>query len=104
MNNTAQENGLNPHYKELILKAIAYHYPHAKVILFGSRARGDNSVGADIDLAIDIGTIIRLPEMARMRITLDNLPCALEIDIVDMHNIPIELKEIIQREGVVWKD
>ena len=95
---------LKQEYKNWILKAIDYHFPTAKVMVFGSYARGDNSIKSDLDLAIDIGSSIRLAEMARARVTLANLPLALDIDIVDMHNIPLELKSIILREGIVWKD
>lgn len=95
-------NNLTQHHKNLILKAIAYHFPDAKVILFGSRARGTNRPGSDVDLAIDNGTAIPLGEMARARVTLENLPIALKFDIVDMHNIPEELFAIINREGIVW--
>lgn len=96
-------DNLKQEYKNLILKAIDYHFPTAKVILFGSRARGTNDLGSDVDLALDIGTPIQLGEMARTRVTLENLPLVLDIDIVDMHNIPDELKEIIAHEGIVWK-
>ena len=91
-------------YKKAILKAIEYHFPQAKVILFGSRARGTNAAGGDIDVAIDIGQPIKLREMTRIRATLENLPISLEIDIVDMHNIAGELKAIVMAEGVIWKD
>lgn len=97
-------DNLTPEYKQWIMKAIDYHFPTAKVILFGSRARGTNSPSADVDLAIDLGHPIKLHEMARARITLENIPLSLEFDIVDMHNIPVELKEIIIREGIVWRD
>lgn len=97
-------DNLTKEYKDLILKAINYHFENAKVILFGSRARGTNRPGSDIDLAIDIGMPIKLHDMSRARKTLENIPLALDIDIVDMHNIPNELKQIILTEGIVWKD
>jgi len=97
-------DNLKQAYKDLILKAIDYHFPTAKIILFGSRARGTNRPGSDVDLALDIGEPIKLHEMSRTRKTLENIPLALEIDIVDMHNIPDELKEIIVKEGIVWKN
>ena len=97
-------NNITQAYKDLILKAINYHFTNAKVILFGSRARGTNQPGSDIDLAIDIGAPIKLYEMSRTRKTLENIPLALNIDIVDMHNIPDELRQIIIKEGIIWKD
>ena len=104
MNNKIADDTLKQEYKNLILKAIAYHYPQAKVILFGSRARGTHRLGSDIDLALNIGEPIKLREMSRIRVTLENLPISLEVDIVDMYNIPDELKRIIEDEGVVWKN
>ena len=90
-------------HKEAILKAMNYHFPAAKIILFGSRARGTHAQGADIDIAIDAGSPIKLREIARARATVENLPVSLEIDIVDLHNIPEELKQIILSEGIVSK-
>ncbi len=104
MEQNLKDGNVKPEYKALILKAIAYHYPEAKVILFGSRARGTNRPGSDIDLALNIGEPIKLHEMGRIRVTLENLLISLRMDIVDMHNIPEELEEIIAREGIVWKD
>lgn len=95
---------INPKYKELILRAMEYHFPNARVYLFGSRARGDNQPGADIDIAVDAHDKISLQEMSRARITLNNLPFALKVDLVDMYRIPQELKDLILKEGVVWKN
>lgn len=103
MNETTKDF-VKPEYKRLILKAVDYHFPQAKVILFGSRARGTNRPGSDIDLALDIGEPIKLHEMSRIRVTLGNLPISLEMDIVDIQNIPDELKALILKEGIVWKD
>lgn len=95
---------LEPRYKNEILRALDYHFPQPKkIILFGSRAQGTHKPGSDIDIAIDIGEPIKLHEMARARITLENLYIPFEVDIVDMHGIPEELKEVILKEGIVWK-
>jgi predicted nucleotidyltransferase len=97
------KNNINPEYKQDILKVIHYHFPEAKVTLFGSQARVTNRPGADVDIAIDIGKPIKLREMSRARVTLENLAIPLEVDLVDMNCIPQELKDIIQQEGIVWK-
>lgn len=93
---------INPMYKEHILRAMEYHFPNAKVYLFGSRARGDNQEGADIDIAVDAGEEISVQEMWRARNTLNNLPFAVMVDLVDMQNIPEELKKVILKEGMLW--
>lgn len=95
---------INPRYKELILRAMEYHFPGAAVYLFGSRARGTNKEGADIDIAVDGGTELDLHEISRARVTLNNLPFALKVDLVDMNYIPQELKELILKEGIKWKN
>ena len=70
-----------------------------KVILFGSRARGDNWERSDIDLAISGGD--------RVRFTLDVdeseiVPTLLMFDVVDLDEpCNEELRESIKRDGVV---
>ena len=70
-----------------------------KVILFGSRARGDNWERSDIDLAISGGD--------RVRFTLDVdeieiVPTLLMFDVVDLDEpCNEELLESIRRDGVV---
>lgn len=70
-----------------------------KVILFGSRARGDNWERSDIDLAISGGD--------RVRFTLDVdeieiVPTLLMFDVVDLDEpCNEELLDSIWRDGVV---
>ena len=97
-------DSVTPSYKDMILKAMEYHFPGAKIYLFGSRARGDYRPGSDIDIAVDAGQIISTQEIWRARNTLENLIISLEIDLVDMHAVPAELKELILHEGILWKN
>ena len=69
-----------------------------RVVLFGSRARGDNHERSDIDLAV-FGLS---PELAgRFRQALEDLPTLLSFDLVcvDERTSPA-LLENINREGV----
>lgn len=93
----------DPHYKELILRALEYHFPGSKVYLFGSRARGTNRPGADIDVAVDTGKPINFGEISRARVTLEHLPIPVNMDLVDLNSIPQEFKETILQEGISWK-
>ncbi len=90
--------------KNMILRALEYHFPGSKVYLFGSRARGTNRPGADIDLAIDIGSKADPHELNRARVTLEHLPIPFNVDIVDLHAVPQLLKDTILEEGIVWKN
>lgn len=95
---------INPKYKKEVIHAVEYHFPHAKIILFGSRALGIAHEGSDIDIAIDVGSPIPLEEMSRIRITMENLTIPLFVDVVDMQRISKEFKEIILKNGIVWKN
>ncbi|WP_027397437.1 nucleotidyltransferase family protein [Anaerovibrio lipolyticus] len=78
---------------------LAKKYGIKKVILFGSRARGDNWERSDIDLAISGGD--------RVRFTLDVdeieiVPTLLMFDVVDLDGpCNEELLESIKQDGVV---
>lgn len=70
-----------------------------KVILFGSRARGDNWERSDIDLAISGG------DRVRFALDVDEIeivPTLLMFDVVDLDEpCNEELLESIRRDGVV---
>lgn len=79
--------------------ALAKKYGVRKVILFGSRARGDNWERSDVDLAISGGnrTMFSL-DVDEIEI----VPTLLMFDVVDLDNAcNEELREEIERDGVV---
>ena len=79
------------------IRSLAQKYEVRKVILFGSRARGDFREKSDIDLAVEGGDFIRFSiDVNEDKSTL------LKFDIVDLdEKIQEELMESIQREGRV---
>ena len=83
--------------KEII--SIAQKYPISKIVLFGSRAKGDNSPTSDIDLAV-----YTLPEFAHIgHFTSDigDMQTLLKIDIIFVDKCRNEkLIENIKKEGV----
>jgi uncharacterized protein len=91
-------------YKNQLVKAIEYHYPNAKIYLFGSWATGRNKPNSDIDLALDIGKPIDLYELDRIVTTIDNLDIPNEVDVVDLRRVPEETRSRILQEKIVWKD
>jgi predicted nucleotidyltransferase len=71
-----------------------------KVVVFGSRARGDNSLKSDIDLCV------YAPEMtdeafSRLKWELDELPIFHHMDIVRFEKINDALKAHVERDGKV---
>lgn len=79
------------------LPALAQEYGLEKVILFGSRARGDHRARSDIDLAVSGGDTVRFALRAE-----DELPTLLSFDIVNLDGpVQAELLESIRKEGVL---
>lgn len=79
------------------ISSFAKKYHVQKVILFGSRARGDFKRTSDIDLAVKGG------EFERFALDVnEETSTLLEYDIVDLdRNQQPELLESIEREGIV---
>lgn len=76
---------------------LAKIYGIEKVILFGSRARGDYREKSDIDLACMGGDGINFTLS-----TEEEISTLLQFDIVNLDfSVQSELKESIQREGIV---
>ena len=74
-------------------------FPHEKIYLFGSRARGDERVHSDIDIAIEgeaLGS-----RLSQARFALEESLVPYKIDLVDLSTASY-LKGIIQKEGIVW--
>ncbi len=78
---------------------LAQKYGLGKVILFGSRARGDNRERSDVDLAVSGGDI------AGFALDVDEIeivPTLLMFDVVDLDSGPGgALLESIRNDGVV---
>lgn len=90
------DSGIRPQVLDEICE-LAQKYNLTKVILFGSRARGDFKRTSDIDLAVIGGNV------ARFSLDVDEeTSTLLKFDIVDLsRNIQDELRESILTEGKV---
>lgn len=91
-----RETGIKPLVIEEI-KKLAQKYQIQKVILYGSRARGDFYKTSDIDLAVEGGNY------AGFALDVDeNTSTLLKYDIVDLDgNVQEQLREAIAKEGVL---
>ncbi len=74
-------------------------FPHEKIYLFGSRARGDESMHSDIDIAIEGDALGS--RLSQARFALEESLVPYKIDLVDLSTASY-LKGIIQKEGIVW--
>ena len=74
-------------------------FPHEKIYLFGSRARGDEGMHSDIDIAIDGDALTS--RLSQARFALEESLVPYKIDLLDLSKASY-LKGIIQKEGIVW--
>ena len=76
---------------------LAKKYNLSRVILYGSRARGDNHERSDIDLAVEGGDVINF------KIAIDeDVPTLLMFDVVDLaDNLSEKFLAEIERDGVI---
>ena len=91
-----EQTGLKAHVVDEIIE-LARKYRMEKVILFGSRARGDYTRSSDIDLAVVGGDVVSFSvDVEEIVSTL------LTFDVVDLtSNVSESLLKSIREEGVV---
>lgn len=79
------------------IRDLAVLHGQERVVLFGSRARGDHRERSDIDLACSGGDYVRFALDVD-----EQTPTLLEFDVVNL-DAPVqdELRDAIAREGVV---
>lgn len=87
---------LKPAVRQAVI-ALAQEYGLKKVILFGSRARGDNRERSDIDLAVQGGDTVQFALDVE-----EKAPTLLFFDVVNLDQpVQPELLESIKREGII---
>lgn len=102
METRLQKTGLKEELVREIVGTILRFVTPEKIVLYGSRARGDHTRGSDIDLAI-LAPNLSLATLARIRDALENeVRTLLRFDVGDFYRIQDpELRKHILKEGVV---
>lgn len=90
--------------KKIIIAVISAIIPEAKIILFGSRARGDFGARSDIDIAIDAGKPVDILLIGEVKEMLSASNISLKIDLVDLNQVSNDLANNIKREGIIWQN
>lgn len=83
-----------------LAQTIGNHTAVRRVILFGSRARGDHMPRSDVDLAVDAPGI-GVKEWFELEEAAEMAPTLLKIDLADMSGISEDMRAAIGREGLV---
>lgn len=99
---TPSEFGLSKMQLQLILGVINNFEEIEKALIFGSRAKGTNRPGSDIDLAL-IGEKLTSLSVNRVCSALDDLPLPYMFDLINYHEINNEfLKKKVDGEGKLF--
>ena len=95
---------LAPEYRQEIQRCLAPLLTPlgARLILFGSRARGDACPGSDIDIAVAAGQPLPREVLAAARECLEESSLPFRVDLVDLASAAPELASAVRREGVPW--
>lgn len=94
---------LNPleRLKEIILKYLKDE--DVKVVLFGSRARGEFANTSDVDIGIIVGKGADRKKLILLREYIDEINIPYKVEIVDLSTVSEEFKKMALKEAVVWK-
>lgn len=81
-----------------IKETVQYHLPDSRILLFGSRARGNNARNSDYDLLIITTTTYTFKEKADLSTRIDNA-------IVNAVKIPVDLlinseEEVLEKQSL----
>ncbi len=95
---------LNPleKLKEIFLRFLKDE--EAKVVLFGSRARGEFVNTSAVDIGIIMGKSADRNKLVLLREYIEELNIPYKVEIVDFSTVSEKFKEKVLKEAVVWKD
>ena len=92
--------GLQSSDIEKIRKTILTNEHVEKIIIYGSRAKGNFKKGSDIDLIVT-GEKIQFQDVSKIELALDDLMLPYKIDLSRLEDITYpDLREHIERVGV----
>ena len=75
-----------------------------KVLLFGSRARGDAQPGSDIDIGILAQDPDDLNILPVLREQIEESTIPFKVDVINLNEASDHLRTQVLKEGILWKD
>ena len=73
---------------------------HARVFVFGSRAKNTTKRGSDLDIAIDVGRSLTRAEALELADQFEESDLSYRVDIVDLCSVSDVFKSIVTRQMV----
>lgn len=90
--------------QRIIMSVVKSHLSNAKIILFGSRVRGDASEDVDIDIALDVGSKIDAQKLHAIWLDLYSSNLPVKFDVVDVYTVSDRMRQEIMKNGIIWKN
>lgn len=75
-----------------------------KIILFGSRARGENATSSDVDIGILPSTNFDTRKIPLLEEKMGEFNIPFKVEIVNLLETSSELRQEALKDAVVWKD
>ncbi|MCR4290551.1 MAG: nucleotidyltransferase domain-containing protein [Candidatus Scalindua sp.] len=75
-----------------------------KVVLFGSRARGEFVTTSDVDVGLIVGDGVDRRKLVLLREHIEEMNIPYKVEIVDFSTVSEGFKKMALEEAVVWKD
>jgi predicted nucleotidyltransferase len=82
----------------------AFKDEDVRVILFGSRARGNAHCTSDIDIGILPHSSCDRKKIAALRAELEEMNIPYTVDLVDLSAVSEDFRQKVLDEGEVWKE
>ena len=90
--------------KQTLIKIILAYLPNAQILLFGSRARKDNTHYSDVDLGfIPYGRFDRY-KITRLNEMIENSTIPYKVEIINLGEVSEDFKKEVLKDAVIWKD
>ncbi len=90
--------GLTQEQYQLIQKILLVFLPHAKIYIFGSRARGDHKKYSDLDLAIEEKEPCMQKTLTQIQENFDQSFLPFKVDLLELSQMNPEFKKSIAED------
>ncbi len=93
-------------YIERVKSVVLEHFAglNIKIILFGSRARGDNNNRSDIDIGLLPAGDSAVVSKFELCEKIDALNIPYKVDIIDLSTVSGTFRQQAFKDSILWKD
>ncbi|WLR51894.1 nucleotidyltransferase domain-containing protein [Bacillus tianshenii] len=102
MSNNQLRNQILNDLKQIVIETLAED--DVNIYLFGSWARFEEKQSSDIDVAIEPISSVSPSKWIELREKVEESTIPYQVDIVNLNEVSEELRNNVQKEGVLWKD